>query len=49
MSSFHVGVRVRFKNDHYTYNENDGTAFVEVVLTGETSRDVVVTVKGGML
>ena len=33
--------------DQYTYNENDGMAVVEVALTGETARDVVVSVKGG--
>ena len=37
-----------FTSNHYTYNENDGMAVVEVVLTGETARDVVVSVKGGM-
>ena len=38
-----------FKKDQYTYQESDGQAAVEVVLTGETARDVVVSVMGGVL
>ena len=38
-----------FKKDQYSYNESDGQAAVEVVLTGQTAVDVVVSVEGGML
>ena len=38
-----------FKSDQYTYNEDSGTAVVEVVLTGQTAVDMVVSVEGGML
>ena len=37
-----------FKNDNYNYEESDGQAVVEVVLTGQTAVDVVVSVMGGM-
>ena len=43
MLSFHVGVRVSFMTDRYTYQESDGQAVVEVVLMEDTSLDVVVS------
>ena len=46
--SFHVGVKVSFKIDGYTYLENDGEAGAEVILMGQTAVDVVVLVMGGM-
>ena len=37
-----------FKSGQYIYQESDGQAAVEVVLTGQTAMDVVVSVTGGM-
>ena len=48
MPSFHTGVRVSFMSGHYSYSEDNGQAFVEVMLTGRSVLDVVVLVKGGM-
>ena len=45
---FSVGVRVSFRFDQYIYQESDGMAIVEVILTGDISQDVVVFVLGGM-
>ena len=42
-------MRVSFKTDQYSYLESDGEAVVEVVLTGQTAVDVIVSVEGGML
>ena len=37
-----------FKSDSYSYKESDGQADVEVVLTGQSAVDVVVSVTGGI-
>ena len=37
-----------FKNDNYNYEESDGQAVVEVVLTGQTAVDVTVSITGGI-
>ena len=38
---------VSFKTDRYTYQETEGQAVVEIILTGRTEVDVVVLVMGG--
>ena len=37
-----------FRFDQYIYQETDGMAIVEVILTGDTAQDVVVSVLGGV-
>ena len=48
MFQFHVDVSVGFKSDQCTYQESRGQADVEVVLTGETALEVIVSVIRGM-
>ena len=46
--SFCVGAIVGFKKRQYIFNENDGNAVVEVVLSGDIAVDVTVSVSGSM-